>query len=168
MSAETITTAMFLITAVVATGVLINAIFPIVYQMSGTFSSTTHASDVRLRTDYVIVATFASYSASTSQVYMKNIGSQAISINEIESSDVIFGPVGNFKRLDRSSTLSDGYWTYHLSDLNNNKFWDPGETLEIDADNSALYSSGTGIGTMTYFQFILPNGIWRSSQFTAS
>jgi flagellar protein FlaG len=42
MSSETITTALFLITAVIAAGVLINAVYPVVYNMAGTFSSTTH------------------------------------------------------------------------------------------------------------------------------
>ena len=106
MSSDTFTTAMFLITAVVAAAVLINAIFPVVYQMAGTFSSSTHASNVRLRTDFVIVATFAS-PTGTAQVFMKNVGSQAVSVNEIESSDVIFGPVGNVQHLTLSSnTLS--------------------------------------------------------------
>ena len=98
MSSDTFTTAMFLITAIVAAAVLINAIFPVVYQMADTFSSSTHASNVRLRTDFVIVATFAS-PTGTAQVFMKNVGSQAVSVNEIESSDVIFGPVGNVQHL---------------------------------------------------------------------
>ena len=59
MSSDTFTTAMFLITAVLAAGVLINAVFPVVYQMAGTFNSATHASDVRLRTDFSIITTFA-------------------------------------------------------------------------------------------------------------
>jgi len=169
MSADTFTTAIFLITAVVAAAVLINAIFPVVYQMAGTFSSSTHASDVRLRTDFVIVATFASSTTSTGQVFMKNIGSQSISISEIRSSDVIFAPAVTIRRLDLSSTgtLSDGKWTYALSDLNNNNYWDPGETLEIDAMN-LNGGPGWGPGTMMYFQFILPNGVSRSSQFTSS
>ena len=46
---------MFLITAVIAAGVLISAIFPVFYQMAGTFSSTGHASDVQLRTTIEII-----------------------------------------------------------------------------------------------------------------
>ena len=60
MSAETFTTAMFLITAVIAAGVLVNAIFPVVYNMAGTFSSASHESDQRLRTDFKVVFTSAS------------------------------------------------------------------------------------------------------------
>ena len=47
MSDDSITTALFLITAVVASAVLINAVYPVISNMAGTFSSTTHESDVR-------------------------------------------------------------------------------------------------------------------------
>ncbi|MEI7649431.1 MAG: hypothetical protein WCJ47_06980, partial [Methanomicrobiales archaeon] len=58
MSAETITTAIFLITAVVATAVLVNAIYPVIYTTAGTFQASTHEADTRLRTDFKIVANF--------------------------------------------------------------------------------------------------------------
>ena len=72
MSSETITTALFLITAVIAAGVLINAVYPVVYKMAGTFSSTTHESDTRMRTDFKVISTVAT--GSTAQIWMKNIG----------------------------------------------------------------------------------------------
>ena len=104
MSAETITTALFLITAVVASAVLINAVYPVIQNMAGTFSSSTHESDVRIRTDFKIIATSASQSAETVQVWMKNIGSERISLSEIQRADVFCGEVGNFDHL-----------TYHKS-----------------------------------------------------
>ena len=45
-----------------------------------------------------------------------------------------------------------------------NNFWDSGETLEIDAKASTI--SGQQIGSPVYFQFVLPDGIWRSTEFT--
>jgi len=168
MSAETFTTAMFLITAVIAAGVLINAIFPVVYNMAGTFQSSTHESDQRLRTDFKIVTTYGNSSTSTVHVWMKNIGSQRVALAEILRSDVFCGEVGNFGRL---SYIEDnpvpGQWTEIIRDaapLNNNGYWDPGETLEIWARPSTMPSSGG----MVYFQFVLPNGIWRSNEFTVS
>ena len=168
MSSDPFTTALFLITAVIAAGVLINAVFPVVYQMAGTFNSATHASDVRLRTDFTIVTTFATLNPTLSgQIYMKNIGSQPIAIKEIESSDVFFGPVGNFHRLDVVSPPAspvNGQWIYNLHDLNGNGYWDPGETLEVDAFTADAPSSGSFV----YFQFVLPNGVWRSVQYSVS
>lgn len=172
MSSETITTALFLITAVIAAGVLINAVYPVVYNMAGTFSSTTHESDVRMRTDYKIITTVASAgSPGTAQVWMKNIGSERIPLADIKKSDVFCGAVGAFDRLAYaevdSSSLLDGEWTedfdYPRYDLDNNRIWDTGETIKITG-KTTIPSSGNRV----YFQFSLPNGVWRSNEFTVS
>jgi flagellar protein FlaG len=158
MSAETITTAIFLITAVVATAVLVNAIYPVIYSTAGTFQSSTHDADTRLRTDFKIVANFAHPDpANTVDVYMKNIGSQRISMTEIANANVFCGnTVGNLLTYGSSWTAeivpaaaaADGYW-------------DTGETLHISAATSISQ------GSTVYFQFVLPNGIWRSQEFNA-
>jgi archaeal flagellar protein FlaG len=167
MSSETITTALFLITAVVASAVLINAVYPVIQTMAGTFSSSTHESDVRIRTDFKIIATSASQSAGTAQVWMKNIGSERISQSEIEQADVFCGETGNFDHLTYSDgSLGNKQWTADFGpdyDLNANNFWDPGETLKVTARTSIPAS-----GNKVYFQFALPNGIWRSIEFTVS
>ena len=169
MSSETITTALFLITAVVASAVLINAVYPVIQNMAGTFSSSTHESDVRIRTDFKIIATYAS--GETVQVWMKNIGSEQISVSEIQRSDVFCGPVGNFDHLTFHDVVPDnlaqGEWTKEFGtgyDLNSNSFWDSGETLKVTAKMKTAIPSGNKV----YFQFALPNGIWRSNEFTAS
>ena len=167
MSADTFTTALFLITAVIAAGVLISAIFPVVYQMAGTFSSAGHASDQQIRTDFKVVLAVAN--STGAQVWMKNTGSVQIPDSDIKKSDVICGDAttGNFNLLTlvtSGSLTASGQWTYTLNDLNNNTYWDPGETLEIDVRSSSLNTNGGP----NYFQFTLPDGIWRSDQFTAS
>jgi archaeal flagellar protein FlaG len=176
MSAETFVNALFLITAVVAAGILITAVFPIIWNMAGTFSTASHESDTRMRTDFKIVTTYASEGSQIGKIWMKNIGSSHVGIAEIEKSDVFFGPQGKFNRASLESgkisiptnlkTIdAPTYgWCYLLSDDNDNGFWDTGETLEVDALSSELFTSGGYV----YSQFVLPNGIWRSSEFTAS
>ena len=44
-------------------------------------------------------------------------------------------------------------------------YWDPGETLQVTA---VTLSQCPQADDMIYFQFVLPNGIWRSNEFTAS
>jgi flagellar protein FlaG len=172
MSSETITTALFLISAVIAAGVLLNAVYPVVYNMAGTFSSTTHESDVRMRTDFKVISTVASAgSPGTAQVWMKNIGSERIPLADIKKSDVFCGAVGSFDRLTYAnvlpSALFDGEWTEDFGspsyDLNGNAMWDPGETIKIAAKTTI-----PATGNEVYFQFSLPSGVWRSNQFTVS
>ena len=167
MSSDTFTTALFLITAVIAAGVLINAVFPVIYQMAGTFNSATHESDVRLRTDFSITTSFASGTPTyNSQIFLKNIGSQQISTTEIQESDVFFGQQGGIQRIDyQTDTTGNGEWTFVIHDLNHNNYWDPGETLEIDIHPSGTYP---GEGTPFYFQFVLPNAVSRTTQFTGT
>jgi archaeal flagellar protein FlaG len=170
MSSESITTALFLITAVVASAVLINAMYPVIQNMAGTFSSSTHEADQRIRTDFKIIATHAS--DGTVQVWMKNVGSERIGIADIQRSDVFCGEAGSFDHLmynhvepGNIAALASGQWTEEFGtgyDLNANKFWDPGETVKITA--KAPFSSGDKV----FFQFALPDGIWRSIEFTAS
>lgn len=154
MSSETITTALFLITAVIAAGVLINAVYPVVYNMAGTFSSATHESDTRMRTDFKVIA--AAGSGGAVNIWMKNIGSERILASSLQNGDVFFGQTGNFNRIEY------GTWDYDLSDTNSNEVWDPGETMKIGI------STPVTSGTEYYFQYSLPNGVWRSYTFTAS
>nr|WP_321352259.1 flagellin [uncultured Methanoregula sp.] len=163
MSAETITTALFLITAVIAAGVLINAIYPVVFNMAGTFSSATHESDQRLRTDFKIVLITANKSTTYGTAWMKNVGTAKISMDEIQRSDVFCGAVGNFDRLDYNSGGEDQWIGVIKETGSSNNFWDPGETLEIQFYAKKLTDASDN---NAYFQFVLPNGIWRSTEFT--
>lgn len=164
MSADTITTALFLITAVIASGVLINAIYPVVFNMAGTFSSATHESDQRLRTDFKIVNYFGDGTAKAGKIWMKNIGSAKISVDEIERSDVFCGAVGDFARLNYNTGTGD-WWYAEIKNptgQEGNVFWDPGETLEITVYTNSFPAKNDN----AYFQFVLPNGVWRSQEFT--
>jgi len=168
MSAETFTTAIFLITAVIATGVLINAVFPVVYNMAGTFSSSSHQADERLRTDFKIVTYYSTTGATpTVNIWMKNVGSAKIPVADIERSDIFCGEETQFTRLNYNTGWTTEFVTDSSTreyDLNGNGYWDPGETLHITAYPTMSISSGENV----YFQFILPGGTWRSQTFTAS
>jgi flagellar protein FlaG len=155
MSSESIVTALFLISAVIAAGVLISAIFPAIYRTADTFGSVSHEADTQMRTDIKIVNTYAS--GTNAKIWLKNVGSYRISTLELDESDIFIGPVGDFERLSLQSH-------YTLEGASNN-FWDPGETMSIDVDSSKL----TGIpGDVVYFSIVLSNGVKRSEEFTSS
>lgn len=155
MSSETITTAIFLITAVIAAAVLANAIFPIIYTVSDTAGSTAHAADQRIRTDIKIINTFAS--GGSADIWIKNIGSTRISANEIAAADIFIGAPGNFERVSYGTA-----WNYTILD-GGTDYWTTGKTVHIEI-TSAIIPAGTG--DTVYFQIVLPGGSVRSTEFT--
>lgn len=159
MSSETITTAILLIGAVIAAGVLVNAIFPIIYTISDTASSASHAADDRLRTDFKIINTFATAGGQDAKIWLKNVGSSRISAAELNSADIFIGVPGNFDRVSRGTgwqcTILDGAVDY----------WLPGETVRIDIEDNALLPDTKG--DTVYFQVVLPGGAARTKEFTA-
>ena len=154
MSSETIVTALFLIAAVVAAGVLISALFPAIHRTTSTFGAVSHEADTQIRTDIKIVNTYAN--ATTMKAWVKNIGSSRIGTSELEQADVFVGKVGDFERKSLSEL------TYVVEGSMNPNFWDPGETVSITISyGSSKFSSGD----TAYFSLVLPNGVRRSEEF---
>lgn len=152
MSSETIVTALFLISAVIAAGVLINAIFPAIYRTADTFGSVSSRADTEMRTDFKIVNTYAD--ASSAKIWLKNVGSARLHSNEVDGIEVFLGVVGKFDRVqqkDRTITIEDS----------TNSYWDPGETLTINVNTIDLSSS-----TEIYVAIVLPNGVRRDLEFS--
>jgi len=155
MSSETIVTALFLISAVVAAGVLINAVFPVISRTTETFGSVSHTADTQMRTDIKIVNAFASGSGKTASIWLKNVGTSRIASTELNEGDVFIGTPGSFER----QALSD----YQILE-SSNSIWDPGETLEIHISSTKIPETGN----TTYFAIVLPSGVKRSTEFTAN
>lgn len=164
MSSETFTTAMFLIAAIISAGVLINAVFPVIYTLSGTIASSSHKVDERLSTDVKIVTTYASGGTHDARIWIKNIGTGRIADADVRKADVFLGGQGNFERLAWAEALAEGTWTHEILEETSNNYWDPGETLYIEAKTDRI----PGKGQVVYFQFVLPTGLSRSTTFTAS
>lgn len=164
MSSDTFTTAIFLITAVVAAAVLVNAFFPVIYTATDTFTKSSHTADDRLRTDIKIVNTFADSGTGTAKIWIKNVGSVRIADNSIENSDVFIGIPGNFEIVSLDPSGPDGNdWNYEIVG-DTNEYWDGGETLRIDIESDLIPA---GSGDVVYFHIVLPNGITRTQEFTA-
>jgi len=168
MSSETFTTAIFLITAIVAAAILVNAFFPVIYSATSTFTESSQSTDERLRTDIKIVNAYTE-SDGDSKIWIKNIGSMRVADTDISSSDVYFGVPGNFDYLiyTTDSTPASGEWNYTIREDAGtpNEYWDSGETLEIALTGDA---ASLTTGEYAYFQFVLPNGVSDSTQYTVS
>jgi len=166
MSSETIVTAIFLITAVVAAGVLTAQIFPAIYTMSSTVSSSSQKANEQMRTDFSIVNTFADTS-NNAQVWLKNTGASRISMTDLNFSTMFIGAPGDFETVSRDDSLPappPGSWTYDILD-NTNAYWDEGETLHVSLRSLKIPGSS---GDEVYFQMVLSDGSKRGEQFTVS
>ncbi|MDD1664320.1 MAG: flagellin [Methanomicrobiales archaeon] len=164
MSSETIVTAIFLITAVVAAGVLTSQILPAIFTMSGSVSSSTQKADQTMRTDIAIVNTFAT--GDQAQVWLKNTGSSRINLADLNMSTIFIGAPENFETVSKDDLLPPpppGTWTYEILD-NANTYWDPMETLHITVRSDKIPASSN----MAYFQIVLHDGTRRSEEFTVS
>jgi flagellar protein FlaG len=168
MSSETIVTAIFLITAVVAAGVLTSQILPAIFTMSGSVSSSTQKADQTMRTDIAIVNTFAKGDpVFQADVWLKNTGSSRINLADLNMSTIFIGAPDNFGTLSKNNLVSSppqlGEWTYEILD-NANNYWDPMETFHITMRSVKIPATPN----MAYFQIVLYDGTKRSEEFTVS
>jgi flagellar protein FlaG len=155
MSSETIVTALFLISAVIAAGVLISAIFPAIYRTADTFGSVSHEADTQMRTDVKIVNAYSN-SSQWVTVWVKNVGTSRIATLELNEGDIFVGVPGNFER----QSLQGAY----VIEGNANGFWDPGETLTIRVESTFLPKAA---GNVVYISLVLPDGVKRTTEFTS-
>jgi len=155
MSSETIVNGLFLITAVIAAAVLINAIMPAIYRTSETFGSSTHEADTLMRTDFKFVNAYAK--ETTVQVWLKNTGTARIAKGDLDSSDLfIMTDAG----MDRFSL----YGRYTIEQVIPTNFWNQGETMNVSLSHSRPLNEMEDISC----SLALPNGIRRSIDFKAS
>jgi flagellar protein FlaG len=163
MSSETIVTAIFLITAVVAAGILTSQIFPAIYTMSGSVSSSTKAADQTLRTNIAIVNSFSLNTTNEAQVWLKNTGSTRMNLPDLNQTLIFVGNPGNMGTVPLNDLSADG-WNYEIvGDANG--FWDPMETLHITTKSVRIPAA---YGSTVYFQMVLPDGTKRTEEFTVS
>ena len=156
MSSETIVNGLFLITAVIAAAVLINAIMPAIYRTSETFGSSTHQADSLMRTDFKFVNGYAK--EYTVQVWLKNTGTARIAKGDLDSSDIFILPQdGTMERIALSA-----YQIPNQTPVTN--FWNQGETMYVTFSINQSLTNGQPISC----SLVLPNGIRRSFDFTAS
>jgi hypothetical protein len=164
MSSETFVTAIFLITAIIAAGVLVNAVFPSIYLASETFVSSSHEMDDRLRTDIAIVNTVIN-ETGIAYIWVKNTGVNPIGDSLIPRFDIYLGKTGEIRRMEYDSAAEKspmaGRWNFELYDDNSNGLWDRGETLEIVANSGSVAE-----GDRMTFQIVLLNGVRRNIEFT--
>ena len=147
-----IVTGLLLIAGVISAVFVFNSMFPVIAQSSDAMVSMERRADDRLKTQIQII--HASQAGSDVVVWVKNVGS--VRIIGIDSSDLFFGPQGNFDRLPYG--VGAPSWQYQVE---NDTDWNPTATIRITISGYAPLDSGR------YFvKLVLPNGMSDETYFS--
>jgi hypothetical protein len=142
---KVIVTALLLVSGVISAVFVFNTLFPVVIQSSDAIVSMERQADDRLKTQIEII--HAAQTGDTVVLWVKNVGS--VRIMGVDSSDLFFGPQGNFARLPYG--VGTPSWQYGVE---NGTEWDPAATIRITISGYSPLNSGR------YFvKLVLPNGI---------
>jgi len=142
---KTIVTALLIIAGVISAVFVFNSIYPAIVQSGDAMTSMERRIDERLKSQIEII--HASRSGGDVLVWVKNIGT--LRVGAVESSDVFFGPEGNFIRIPYGSGAP--HWEYAVE---TGTAWDPTATVKITIVDFSPLTAGR------YFaKVVLPNGI---------
>lgn len=142
---KTIVTALLVVAGVISAVLVFNAIYPAIAQGSDAMTSMGHRIDERMQTQIQVVE--AAKLNNSVMIWIKNVGTARILAPE--SSDLFFGPQGNFSRIPYGTGTPS--WTFAIE---NDTLWNPSATLRV----TIIYSSPPPSGTY-YVKMVLPNGI---------
>jgi archaellum component FlaG (FlaF/FlaG flagellin family) len=157
MVQDTISTAILIIAVVVATTVVINAVYPAVMSAAGSVKSTAGDADSRSKTAVTISTYSFSPDYSRLTIWMKNSGRE-----DIADPDAIRVYYGD----DTGAMKNYHVYTCQLFAADPLKTsWGPGETLEISfgEDLTAELPHDSGIHRI---KVVLPNGATSETTFT--
>lgn len=163
---KVITSMLLIISAVVATIVVVNAVLPSIQRTSSDIVAASDVVGTRLRSDVKIVEVSGVDTDDFVQLWAKNVG--ASDIPTLDKLDVFFGETNDFARIpyEEGVTCSDpgqrtqDCWQYTLE---NDTKWAPFATLRI-----TIYLDTYTLATGTEYvsTIVLPNGISTSKVFT--
>jgi len=138
-------TILLIIAGIVCCVVVMNAVYPAINETTGAISESANKIQDRIKSQISIIQV----GDNNDEVYIwvKNIGSSRIS--GIETSDIFFGPEGNFSRITYGGSTKP-YWEYSIE---NDTKWGPTATMKI-----TIYLTGAPSGTYI-FKMVAPNGI---------
>jgi len=143
MVQETISSAVLIIAAIIATVVLVNAIYPSLFRTTDTVGSVSDTANNRVNTELKVAMT-SQPNATSLSAWVKNVGSVEIPAARMAYTDVYFGDPGSMARADSAGSAAY-HWSYTLDDVDGDGDWGPGETarfLITDAAASHL-TAGT-------------------------
>lgn len=147
-------TLLLIIAGVVCSLVVMNAVYPAITGSSGAITDAAGKISDRIRSQIEVVE--IAHQSNSVYIWVKNVGSSRI--GAIESSDIFWGPQGNFARIIYGGATAP-YWDYTIE---NDTRWGPTATLKITIH---LPSPPSGA---YYFKIVIPNGISDEKSYSTS
>lgn len=146
-----VTTALLIIAGIICVMFVFNSVYPAVNRSSQAMVSMSDDLNDRMKTRINVVHASNTTNRITVYLWVKNVGSTRIT--NIETSDVFFGPEGEFVRIPFTDDAGSSYpqWDYELENATE---WVPSGTLKI----TITYDIDPGAGTY-YIKLIIPNGV---------
>lgn len=156
MVSESINTAILIIAGIIVAAMVSAALITQVGVLDSAIRVSVRGAQSRIETSISIVHVALNTSSSGRYfvVYVKNVGGRAISVNDLEKSDVYLSDSVNSRMFVYGG--GEGYWDY-LQTLQDN-IWSAGETIVLRVYNSTAFIPPTTV------KFVLPNGI--SAEYT--
>jgi archaellum component FlaG (FlaF/FlaG flagellin family) len=140
-----VVTALLMTGGVILAIMLFNAVYPAIGQGNDAITNMQYRIGDRMKSQVDIL--HAAQSGGVVTIWIKNTGDTRIA--GVDSSDLFFGPDGNFARIPYGS--GSPHWEYVVE---NGTEWTPRATLRVVVYNFSPLSSGRYFIKMT-----LPNGI---------
>lgn len=163
MAEETISTAILTVATIIATVVLLNAIYPSLYSASGSILSMSNAASDRIKTDLRVLTEYPGADSNGHFVlvaWVKNTGSSTIGAASLKNMDLYLYTGGGMASRISQSDSAPG-WSYIILNGDGNMDWNPGETLQVTLN----YGSPLPKGTMK-FRLALDNGVFTEDTFS--
>lgn len=159
MSGEAISSSILLIGAAVGAAFLVVAILPVIFSAGDTFGTVSSTVDSKMRTDFQIINTYADDDPDAVTIWIKNTGSNRISLYDIAQSTIFLGTNDNIEAYSYSSTEADPY-TFRYTAIAG-QYLNIGSTLEIIINTPPAI----GANDVLYLSLSLPNSIRRTVTF---
>lgn len=157
MSGEAISSSILLIGAAVGAAFLVVAILPVIFSAGDTFGTVSSTVDSKMRTDFQIINTYAVAGGPVDVlVWLKNTGSNRISLYDVQQSTVFYGRNNQVEAYSYKSGGGVGFFDVDPS----SGYWQIGGTLEITVHDVTIAD-----GDVLYFSLSLPNSVRRTTTF---
>ncbi len=161
MAEQAISTAILTVATIIAALVLVNALYPSLYSISGSILSMNDRATDRISTDLSVLTEWYDPMHPAGDIaleaWVKNTGSTTITADELNNTDVFLN-TGNHMTI----RIPRAEWSGNILNGNGDADWGPSETIHVIVHYDP---SGSSPGAWK-FRMVLPDGVAAEDSFS--